>query len=67
MHGDNPVNAFDFPLRYRLKDLCQTYGFSLRQLTTTGTVLTDQAGSAVQCSWKTMMLFAMTQLSTTRC
>ena len=44
---DNPVNAFDFPLRYRLKDLCQTYGFSLRQLTATGTVLTDQTSSAV--------------------
>src|SRR5215831_13350305 len=41
------VSAFDFPLRYRLRDLCQTYGFSLRQLTTSGTVLTDQAALAV--------------------
>ena len=45
--SDNPVSAFDFPLRYRLRDLCQAYGFSLRQLTAPGTVLTDQTGPAV--------------------
>jgi len=45
--SDNPVNAFDFPLRYRLRDLCQTFGYSLRQLTAPGTVLTDQAAQAV--------------------
>ncbi len=39
--SDNPVNAFDFPLRYRLKDLCDTYGFSLKTLVTGGTLLTD--------------------------
>lgn len=45
--SDNPVQAFDFPMRYRLKDLCETYGFSLRQLAAPGTVLTDGSGGAV--------------------
>ena len=31
-YTDNPVSAFDFPLHYRLKDLCDTYGFSLSTL-----------------------------------
>lgn len=39
--NDNPINAFDFPLRYRLKDLCMTYGFSLKTLIEEGTLLTD--------------------------
>lgn len=39
--SDNPINAFDFPLRYRLKDLCMTYGFSLKTLAEKGTLLTD--------------------------
>ena len=39
--NDNPVSAFDFPLRGRLKDLCQTYGFSLKTLTEKGTLVTD--------------------------
>lgn len=38
---DNPVSAFDFPLRGRLKDLCDTYGFSLKTLTEQGTLVTD--------------------------
>lgn len=38
---DNPVTAFDFPLRYRLKALCDTYGFSLKTLTHGGTLLTN--------------------------
>ena len=44
----NPINAFDFPLRYRLKDLCVADGFSLKTLMAPGTLLTDgQPGSAV--------------------
>ena len=39
--SDNPITAFDFALRGRLKDLCDTYGFSLRTLTQHGTLLTD--------------------------
>lgn len=38
---DNPVSAFDFPLRGRLKDLCDSYGFSLKTLTLKGTLVTD--------------------------
>ena len=30
--SDNPVGAFDFPLRWRLRDLCDGFGFSLRTL-----------------------------------
>lgn len=32
-HSVNPVSAFDFPLRYTLKDLCDTFGFDMRRLT----------------------------------
>jgi alpha-amylase len=38
---DNPVSAFDFPLRYRLKALCDQYGFDLRILCRRGTLITD--------------------------
>jgi alpha-amylase len=44
---DNPVSAFDFPLHYRLKGLCDTYGFSLRTLATPGTVVQDTPSQAV--------------------
>jgi alpha-amylase len=37
----NPVSAFDFPLRYRLRDMCMHEGFGLRTLTQPGTLLTD--------------------------
>jgi alpha-amylase len=39
--SDNPITAFDFDLRDRLKDLCDQYGFSLKTLTEKGTLLTD--------------------------
>ena len=45
--SDNPVAAFDFPLRYRLRDLCQSFGFSLRTLADGGTVLAAQPAQAV--------------------
>ena len=46
--SDNPINAFDFPLRYRLKDLCMADGFSPKTLMAPGTLLTDgQPGNAV--------------------
>ncbi len=45
--SDNPVGAFDFPLRYRLKSLCQEYGFSLRRLTEGGTLLEERPDQAV--------------------
>jgi alpha-amylase len=45
--SDNPVSAFDFALRYRLKDLCQQPGFSLRRLAEPGTLLHAQPSLAV--------------------
>jgi len=46
-YTDNPVSAFDFPLHYRLKDLCDTYGFSLSALASPGTVVQDVPSQAV--------------------
>ena len=40
-YTDNPVSAFDFPLRYRLKALCDQNGFDLRILCQEGTLITD--------------------------
>ncbi len=43
----NPVDAFDFPLREMLKELCDQYGFSLRNLATWETVLGKQPQNTV--------------------
>ena len=43
----NRVGAFDFPLRYRLKDLCDSYGFSLRRLAEGGVLMKDRPFEAV--------------------
>jgi len=40
-YTDNPVSAFDFPLHYRLKGVCDTYGYSL------STVVQDYPSQAV--------------------
>jgi len=45
--SDNPVGAFDFPLRWRLRDLCDSYGFGLRNLTEPGVLLWDRSAQAV--------------------
>lgn len=45
--SDNPVSAFDFPLRYRLKDLCDSYGFSLKRLSEPGTLFQKRPFQAV--------------------
>ncbi|MBR8827524.1 MAG: alpha-amylase [Gomphosphaeria aponina SAG 52.96 = DSM 107014] len=45
--NDNPIDAFDFPLRYKLKELCDTFGFSLRELLSHETVFKDQPFNAV--------------------
>jgi alpha-amylase len=45
--SDNPASAFDFPLRDRLKDLCDSYGFSLRDLAGGGTVMKERPSMAV--------------------
>ncbi|HVO83208.1 MAG TPA: alpha-amylase domain-containing protein [Syntrophobacteria bacterium] len=45
--SDNPVGAFDFPLRWRLQSLCDDYGFSLRNLPAPGVLLWDRPMQAV--------------------
>jgi len=45
--SDNPVGAFDFPLRWRLQGLCDQYGFSLRNLPAPGVLLSDRPAQAV--------------------
>jgi len=46
-YTDNPVSAFDFPLHYVLKGVCDTYGFSLQNLAETETVVQDYPSQAV--------------------
>jgi alpha-amylase len=46
-YSDNPVSAFDFALRWRLKDLCDTYGYSLRNLAAPGALFVDRPLQAV--------------------
>jgi alpha-amylase len=41
IENDNPVSAFDFPLRDRLKNLCDTYGYDLRDLAAPGVLYKD--------------------------
>jgi len=41
------AGAFDFPLRYRLKDLCDSYGYSLKNLVGGGTLMNDRPFEAV--------------------
>ena len=46
-YTDNPVSAFDFPLHYELKGLCDSYGYSLRNLAGAGSVVQDTPSQAV--------------------
>ncbi len=45
--AEHRVGAFDFPLRYRLKDLCDSFGFSLRRLADGGVLVKDRPFEAV--------------------
>jgi alpha-amylase len=45
--NQNPVDAFDFPLREVLKSLCDQYGFSLRNFETADTMLRHHPETAV--------------------
>jgi alpha-amylase len=45
--SNNPVCAFDFPLHYRLKELCDTQGYSLNNLAHPGTIQKDYPQNAV--------------------
>lgn len=45
--SDNPAHAFDFPLRCRLKDMCDSFGFDMRTLAAGGTLVNDRPLQAV--------------------
>jgi alpha-amylase len=45
--SDNPISALDFPGRYRLKDLCDTEGYSLHHLLEPGALWIDRPFQAV--------------------
>jgi len=45
--SDNPVAAFDFPLRYVLRDICDGFGVGLERLITDGTIVAQQPTKAV--------------------
>jgi Alpha amylase, catalytic domain. len=45
--AENPAGAFDFPLRWRLRDLCDSPGYSLRELAQPGVLLWDRPRDAV--------------------
>jgi len=45
--NDNPVSAFDFPLRYHLKDMCDGFGYDLRGLLAQDSVLTTEPDRSV--------------------
>jgi alpha-amylase len=45
--SDNQVAAFDFPLRYKLKDVCDTLNYDLRNLTDDGAIVTKRPRKAV--------------------
>src|ERR1700750_178129 len=44
---DNQIAALDFPLRYKLKDLCDTLKYDLRNLTNDGSVVASRPFNAV--------------------
>jgi len=45
--SDNPVGAFDFPLRERLRDLCHNPDYNINNLLGAGTLLHDRPEQAV--------------------
>ncbi len=45
--SENPAGAFDFPLRWRLQDLCDRCGYSLRDLVQPGALVWDRPLDAV--------------------
>jgi len=45
--SDNQVAAFDFPLRYQLKNVCDTFHYDLRKLTRDGAIVADRPRKAV--------------------
>jgi alpha-amylase len=45
--SDNQISAFDFPQRYRLKDVCDTPNYDLRNLTGDGVIVAKRPDHAV--------------------
>ena len=45
--SNNPGTAFDFPLREKLKNLCDVYGYSLLEMTNGGTLSDERPAAAV--------------------
>jgi alpha-amylase len=45
--SENPAGAFDFPLRWRLRDMCDAPGYSLRELAQPGVLMWDRPRDAV--------------------
>ena len=45
--SENPAGAFDFPLRWRLRDMCDVPGYSLRELAQPGVLMWDRPRDAV--------------------
>jgi alpha-amylase len=45
-YSDNQIAVFDFPLRYKLKDVCDTPKYDLRNLTDGGTVVMKRPRNA---------------------
>jgi len=45
--SDKSAGVFDFPLRWRLGELCDGYGFSLRSLADRGVLLWDRPGQVI--------------------
>jgi len=46
-YAEHRLTAFDFPLRYRLKDMCDSYGFTLKKLPDGGVLARDRPMEAV--------------------
>jgi alpha-amylase len=45
--SENPAGAFDFPLRWRLRDLCDTPGYRVSELARPGVLMWDRPRDAV--------------------
>ncbi|WP_147821114.1 alpha-amylase family glycosyl hydrolase [Salidesulfovibrio onnuriiensis] len=45
--NDNEIDAFDFPLRYKLKRMCDEYGFDMRELLDSACLMRSRPWNAV--------------------
>jgi alpha-amylase len=56
------AGAFDFPLWYRLKDLCDSHGFSLKTLYSDGVLVRERPFEAVTFVDKECKFFRLLQI-----